>query len=289
VLLTRIERTDPGRLTRPIPRTLLGVVSSLLFYFGVALFAQADTQEDPEDRAFFSLPMELDLDSGADNGDAAILRLTPLYKIPLTENWSLVNLEMLVLADAPGGVPGRPGNPEPEKGDKTFGLADFTHVSFLTPENTGDFSYGFGFMATLPIATDDVLGSDKWSAGPSFRLVYRTGPWSLGMLGGNQWSYAGDGKRGDINQLMLRGAFRRQLDNNWYLVSAPIITANWDADSGKRWMVPLGGGIGKVFSSGSNDWALSLQAYANAIKPDGAPDWVVRFAIAAPIPESIFR
>ncbi len=268
---------------------LLRAVFCALLCFSAALCAQAVTAEELEDRAFFALPMELDLDSGADNGDAAILRLTPLYKIPLTQNWSLVNLEMLVLADAPGGVPGRPGNPEPEKGPKTFGLADFTHVSFLTPENTGDFSYGFGFMATFPIATDDVLGSDKWSAGPSFRLVYRTGPWSLGMLGGNQWSYAGDGKRGDINQLMLRGAFRRQLDNNWYLVSAPIITANWDADSGKRWMVPVGGGIGKILGSGSNTWALSLQAYTNAIKPDGAPDWVVRFAIAAPIPAGIFR
>jgi hypothetical protein len=268
---------------------LLRAVLCALLSCSAALCAQAVTAEELKDRAFFALPMELDLDSGADNGDAAILRLTPLYKIPLTQNWSLVNLEMLVLADAPGGVPGRPGNPDPEKGPKTFGLADFTHVSFFTPENTGDFSYGFGFMATFPIATDDVLGSDKWSAGPSFRLVYRTGPWSLGMLGGNQWSYAGDGKRGDINQLMLRGAFRRQLDNNWYLVSAPIITANWDADSGKRWMVPLGGGIGKVLGSGSHTWALSLQAYTNAIKPDGAPDWVVRFAIAAPIPAGIFR
>jgi len=260
-----------------------------LLFFGTALLAQADEGEAQKPSGYFSLPMELDLDSGADNGDAAILRLTPLYKIPLTENWSLVNLELFVMADAPGGVPGRPGNPEPEKGDKTFGLSDFTHVSFLTPENTGDFTYGFGFMATFPIATDDVLGSDKWSAGPSFRLVYRTGPWSLGMLGGNQWSYAGDGKRGDINQLMLRGAFRRQLDNHWYLVSASIITANWDADSGERWLVPLGGGIGKVLGSGSNSWALSMQAYANAIKPDGAPDWVVRFSVLAPIPANMFR
>jgi hypothetical protein len=288
VLLTGLHRDDPGHPTRAIPSTLL-VVRFLLLYFGAALFALADTEEDPEQRAFFSLPMELDLDSGADNGDAAILRLAPLYKIPLTQNWSLVNLELFVMADAPGGVPGRPGNPEPEKGDKTFGLSDFTHLSLLTPENTGDFTYGFGFMATFPIATDDVLGSDKWSAGPSFRLVYRTGPWSLGMLGGNQWSYAGDGKRGDINQLMLRGAFRRQLDNNWYLVSAPIITANWDAGSSDRWMVPLGGGIGKVLGSRSNSWALSLQAYANIIKPDAAPDWVVRFGIAAPLPAGLFR
>lgn len=283
------HRQSPECGRRSMPGALLNMACCVLLYCCAALSAQADSGKASNDRAFFSLPVELDMDWGADNGDAAILRILPLYKIPLTQNWSLINLEMITLADAPGGVPGRPGNPEPSKGDKTFGLADLTHVSFFTPENTGDFSFGFGFMATFPIATDDVLGSDKWSAGPAFRAVYRTGPWSIGMLGGNQWSYAGDGKRGDINQLMVRGAIRRQLDNNWYLVSGPVITSNWDAKSGERWMVPLGGGIGKVLQSGSTSWAVSLQAYANVIKPDGAPDWVVRFAFAVPIPQGMFR
>lgn len=34
-----------------------------------------------------------------------------------------------------------------------------------------------------------------------------------------------------------------------YLVSDPIITANWQAD-GKKWTVPLGGGIGQIFHLG---------------------------------------
>jgi hypothetical protein len=31
-----------------------------------------------------------------------------------------------------------------------------------------------------------------------------------------------------------------------YLTFSPIITADWQADSGNRWTVPLGGGIGQI-------------------------------------------
>ncbi|MFT5729536.1 MAG: hypothetical protein ACI8PB_003707 [Desulforhopalus sp.] len=37
------------------------------------------------------------------------------------------------------------------------------------------------------------------------------------------------------------------LSNGWYLTSAPIITANWEADSDNRWTVPFGGDSGKSF------------------------------------------
>ncbi len=46
---------------------------------------------------------------------------------------------------------------------------------------------------------------------------------------------------------MLRGSFRRTLVDNWYLVSAPIITANRKAKSGEKWLLPLGGGICRRF------------------------------------------
>jgi hypothetical protein len=34
------------------------------------------------------------------------------------------------------------------------------------------------------------------------------------------------------------------------LTSSPILTVDWKADSGNRWTVPLGGGIGKIFHFG---------------------------------------
>jgi hypothetical protein len=268
-------------------RPALVCIFGVLYFFALPS-AHADAGEPNSAVEFFYLPIEFEYDSGAESGDAFLLKFAPVYKLALNEHWSLVNLDLILLADAPGGIPGQPGNPSPVEGDSTFGLGDLTHLSFFTPRTTGNFIYGAGFIATLPIATDSTLGSEKWSAGPSFRVVYRQGPWNLGLLGGNQWSFAGEGDRADINQLILRGAFRRNLGDRWYLVSAPTITANWKAKSDQTWLVPLGGGIGRLVGSKSNTWALSLQAYANVIKPDDAPDWMLRFAIVAPIPTRPF-
>ena len=41
------------------------------------------------------------------------------------------------------------------------------------------------------------------------------------------------------------------LPDPWYLVSGPIMTANWAAaKAGDVWTVPLGGGVGKLFRLG---------------------------------------
>jgi hypothetical protein len=232
---------------------------------------------------FFALPVELDLDSGASNGDASILRIAPLYGKPSSREWTFVHVDLIVLADAPGGIPGQPGNPSPEPGERVFGLADMVHASFITAPTSGNLIWGVGGLVSIPLATDSKLGSGKWSGGPSFRIAYRKGPWNIGAFGGQMWSFAGDSDRSDVSQLIVRGAIRRQLPDNWYLVSAPIITANWRA-SGEKWLVPLGGGIGKTFRANRHPWAVSLQGYYNAIKPDGAPNWAVRIGVIAAIP-----
>lgn len=68
-----------------------------------------------------------------------------------------------------------------------------------------------------------------------------------------------------------------------------MITANWNASADQRWLVPLGGGIGRTFTVGGSPMAVSLQAFANVIKPDGAPDGLVRFDLLVPIPKSLRR
>ena len=128
-----------------------------------------------EARGFFALPLELDFDSGAANGDANILRIMPLYTFPVLEKWKLVNLSIITLADAPGGIPAFPGDPGV---DQSAGVSDLIHASFVTPHHSGDFIWGIGAMLALPTATDDSLGSGKWAAGPAVRVTYRKGPWN---------------------------------------------------------------------------------------------------------------
>lgn len=284
------SRAVVSRLILALVKNLPAQIGGVLLFLCAAWVAPVAAQESPPDTRFFSMPLELDFDSGADNGDAAFLKFAPLYSTPLSDDWSLININLIMLIDAPGGVPGSAGNPEPSAGDnRAFGLGDVTHLSIFTPRSEGNFIYGMGFMLSLPTATDPILGSEKWTAGPAFRVTYREGPWNVGVFGGNHWSYDGASDRGDVSQLMLRGTVRRSLANNWFLVSAPVITANWKAQkSSDTWMLPLGGGIGKVINVDSARWALSLQAYANVVKPDGAPDWVIRFGLILPVSRAAF-
>ena len=232
----------------------------------------------------FALPMEVEHDFGAANGEATFLRFLPLWSLPLGDDWRIINLDLITLAEAPGGVPGRPVNPNPTLGERAFGLSDLLHASFLTPEGQGTFIWGAGVAFGIPTATSRALGSGKWAIGPAVRLTFRSGPWNLGAVSAQRWSFAGDAKRPDLNALIIRGTLRFQLPGPSYLVSAPIITANWNAPSAERWLVPLGGGPGITFEVGEHRWAASVQAYYNAIRPDGAPDWSIRLQLVAAIP-----
>ena len=258
------------------------IPATFITFLAFTNFSPVIAQEQAQ--SHFALPIEMEGDYGAPNGNALFLRFMPLWQTHIKEKWSLVHLDLITFADAPP-LPGNPINPEPVAGQKAKGLSDLLHMTLYTPTTTGKFVWGIGGVMTLPTATDDALGSGKWAVGPAARLTYRGDQWSIGAIAGQRWSFAGDSDRADVNALLIRGAIRRSLGSGWFFVSAPLINANWNATSGNRWLVPVGGGFGKTFKKGNATWAMSVQAYANVIKPDGAPDWSLRFALVAPGPK----
>jgi hypothetical protein len=49
-----------------------------------------------------------------------------------------------------------------------------------------------------------------------------------------------------VNQFLTQYFVNRNLEHHWFLTSAPIITANWRAPGNNQWLVPFGGGFGKM-------------------------------------------
>jgi len=65
-------------------------------------------------------------------------------------------------------------------------------------------------------------------------------PWVLGILANNIWSVAGDNDRDHINEMLVQPFINYNLAGGLYLLTSPIITANWKADrSGDRWTLRL--------------------------------------------------
>ncbi|MGF1561961.1 MAG: neuromedin U [Geminicoccaceae bacterium] len=228
-----------------------------------------------------SLPFKFTFDNGADNGDANILNIQPVYPVTAGD-WNLVNRVIAPIADAPGGVPNLPSNPGigEDTGDRAFGLGDINYSLFLNPtETTTPFIWGAGGSITLPTATSSELGSGKWSAGPTAVVLFQPGWGTYGLLGRHLWSVAGPNGREDVNSSLIEPFINYNLDDGWYLISDSVITANWTLDSGDRWTLPLGGGAGKLFQIGNQPMNMRAEAYYNVLRPDAGPEWTIGFTI----------
>jgi len=222
--------------------------------------------------AMYSLPLKFSFDYGAENGEASFLNIQPVIPQTIGE-WNLIHRFILPLIDTPGMVSGIPGIPNPVEGDGATGLGDINYSVYLSPADPKKVIWGIGPSLMMDTATDDQLGSGKWSTGPTAVVLVQPKPWSLGLLGRQLWSFAGDSDRNTVSQMLLEPFINYNLEGGWYLISDMIITANWEADSGNQWTVPLGGGFGKMFEIGSQKMNTKLEAYYNVEKPDGAPDW----------------
>ena len=198
-----------------------------------------------------------------------VTNIQPVVPFHLNEDWLLISRTIAPIIYQPEFVRGQ---------GSEFGLGDINQAIFFTPRKPSRFIWGAGPIFLLPTATDKRLGADKWGAGPAAVGLTIRGPWVFGALAQNIWSFAGDRKRDDVNQFLLQYFVNYNMANGWYLTSSPVVTANWKADSGDKWTIPFGGGVGKLLRLGKLPVNASIQAYYNAEKPDNlGPDWTLRF------------
>jgi hypothetical protein len=104
-------------------------------------------------------------------------------------------------------------------------------------------------------------------------------PWVIGLLARQLFSVAGPQGREDVDQTLLQPFINYNFPGGRYLTSSPIITGNWSAPSSRRWSVPLGGGVGKIFKIGAQPFNASVQAFDYVTHPDSGPRWALRAQI----------
>ena len=226
--------------------------------------------------SLISLPLKLTLDSGATNGDATILNVNPV--IPVTVgDWNLVHRALIPIASVDGAIQG-PNNPSPSGGtESASGLGDINYSLYFSPVKYGKVIWGVGPSINIPSASDDQLGSGKWSTGVTAVALTLPKWGSMGILGRQLWSVAGDSDRQDVSQALIEPFLNYNLSNGWFLITDMVLTANWKASSGNQWTIPVGGGVGRIFKIGKQAINSKLEYYYNVEKPTGAPDYSVAF------------
>ena len=218
-----------------------------------------------------SVPFQNNFNFSAGPNDATIyvLNVQPVIPLKLTEDWNLITRTIMPIINQPSLFPGD---------DSAFGLGDLNPTFFLSPAKPGKLIWGAGPTFTLPTATDSRLGTSQWSMGPAAVALSMQGPWVFGALANQQWSFAGWGDQ-DVSAMLIQPFVNYNLPDGLYLVSAPIITANWEASSGDKWTVPVGGGVGKLFKLDKLPINTQLQAFYNVERPQLAADWQLRFQL----------
>ena len=214
-----------------------------------------------------SLPFQNNTNFGVGQLDNTqnVLNIQPVIPISLNQDWNLITRSIMPVIYQP---------PLFQGDDTDFGLGDFTPSFFFSPKAPiplfpgGNLTWGVGPVFGVPTATDPRLGSDQWSAGPTFVAVLLTKKVTAGVLINNLWSFAGEGERSNVNAMTLQPFFNYNLPKGWYLTTSPIITADWEADSDNRWTLPIGGGIGRVFKIGSQPINAQISYYYNVESPD---------------------
>jgi hypothetical protein len=168
---------------------------------------------------------------------------------------------------------------------RTTGLGDIDLQTIFVPSRARQLIWGVGPSIYFPTATDDRLGSGKWSIGPVAAAGFWAAPFHIIVLVQNVWSFAGDSARSDVNQLTLQPKLHYNLPDAWAIGSEPSITADWTAPSGQRWTVPVGAVVSKTTKIGPQAVTFQAGGYWSAARPTGAGQWDLRAQVTFQFPE----
>jgi hypothetical protein len=237
--------------------------------------------------SLISVPVQENWNFGIQPGNRTqnVLNVQPVIPLSLGKKWNLITRWITPIIYQPIPVPQPPGPPAQQTG--VYGLGDLNPSFFLSPKKS-KVIWGIGPTFVFPTATNTTfLGQGKFSIGPTVVVLVQPTHWTIGFLANNYWSVAGhsDLDKPAVNQFLLQWFANYNMKKGWYLTTGPIITANWRASSGNVWVVPFGGGVGRIMKLGFQPVNITAQFYGNAVHPPGASPWTMKMQIAFLFPK----
>lgn len=252
----------------------------------VAVLGSASAQQHDADElakqlsnpvaALISVPMQLNYDTGyANDGEKWLLNVQPVVPISLNDKWNMISRTILPIVD----------QHDVANNGSQSGLGDTVQSFFFSPKQptASGWIVGVGPAALLPTATDDLLGQEQWALGPTAVVLKQTPVgWTYGALVNQLWSVAGDDDRADVNAMFLQPFLTKGLGQGRTLALNAESTYDWEHE---QWTVPLNLGYSKVSKLGSQlvSWQGGVRYYLE--KPDGGPDWGLRFTFTLLFPK----
>ena len=226
--------------------------------------------------SLISVPLQLNHDELEGEGSRTWINVQPVIPVSIGENWNMISRTILPITYQEAIAPGA---------GSQFGTGDITQSFFFSPKKASSSGWivGVGPALLVPTASDDLLGTGKWGAGPTAVVLKQTeAGWTYGALLNHLWSFAGDSDRDDVSSTFLQPFVSKGLGQGRTFVVNLESSYNWEAD---QWTVPLNLGYSKVSKLGAQrvSYQGGVRYYVEA--PEGGPDWGLRFVFTLLFPE----
>jgi hypothetical protein len=222
-----------------------------------------------------SVPIQNNWDFGIGPEDAMkfTANIQPVIPISLDKDWNLITRTILPVIYQESRFPG----------DGTHsGLGDTLQSFFLSPKQpVGGWILGGGPALLYPTATDSVLGSGKWGAGPTVVALRQEHGFTYGILANHVWSYAGWGDQ-NVNATFLQPFLTYSTKTYTTFGVNTESTYDWQQ---RQWSVPLNFFVTQLLKVGHQPLSLQLGYRYYADGPVGGPDWGLRFSVTFLFPK----
>jgi len=164
------------------------------------------------------------------------------------------------------------------------GLGDIVFDLAYAPKTGGGLLLAYGLITSLPTATDDALGTDRWTLGPELLIGKAAPKHILGLFPNHQWDIGGSGDA-DINLTSIQVFYTYLPGAGWNVGSGPTITYDWESE---QWTVPLQINAGKTVVLNGRPWKLSVEVNYYVEKSDAfGPEWMLSFNVAPVVKNSL--
>lgn len=179
-----------------------------------------------------SVPFQFNYDQNIGperDGDKYLLNFQPVIPVSISSDWNMISRTIVPVANQ--------NNIAPGVGNQT-GLGDITESLFFSPKapTAGGWIWGIGPALLLPTATDRLLGTGKWGAGPTFVVLRQQGAWTYGMLFNHIWSVGGQSNRPSVSSTFVQPFFSYNTPDAWTFTLQTESTYDWKHS---QWSVPI--------------------------------------------------
>jgi hypothetical protein len=168
--------------------------------------------------------------------------------------------------------------------DSVSGIGDIGFdLAYGRTTSTG-LLWAVGVISTLPTASKDELGPDRWNLGPEFLIGKITSKYVVGALTTYQTDIGGSGDA-DISLTTLNAFATFLPGGGWNVGTAPIMS--YDHEN-SQWTLPLNLSVGKTVIWNGRPWKLGAEINYFVDQPDVfGPQWMFGINIA-PVVENVF-